>query len=69
MCFQIKARIVSYFMGLSKRPLTVFGMCVSIVFTLILVTICISTIMYCNAVKKSRIHPESNYIKVIRRAK
>ncbi|XP_059893423.1 cadherin-related family member 1-like isoform X3 [Gadus macrocephalus] len=65
----IKARIVSYFMGLSKRPLTVFGMCVSIVFTLILVTICISTIMYCNAVKKSRVHPESNYIKVIRRAK
>ncbi|KAG7507567.1 cadherin-related family member 1 isoform X2 [Solea senegalensis] len=65
----IKGRIISYIMGLSKRPLTVFGICVSIVTSLILLTICISTILYCNAVKKSRINPESNYIKVIRRIK
>ncbi|KAM7370675.1 hypothetical protein PAMP_010202 [Pampus punctatissimus] len=63
----IKGRIVSYFMGLSKRPLTVFGIFLSIVISLILLTICISTILYCNSVKKSRINPESNYIKVIRR--
>lgn len=67
--FQIKGRIISYFMGLSKRPLTVFGICFSIVMSLILLTICISTILYCNAVKKSRINPESNYIKVVRRIK
>lgn len=67
--FQIKGRMVSYFMGLSKRPLTVFGICSSIITSLILLTICISTILYCNAVKKSRINPESNYIKVIRRMK
>ncbi|XP_061787610.1 cadherin-related family member 1a isoform X2 [Nerophis lumbriciformis] len=65
----IKGRVVSYFMGLSKRPLTVFGICFSIVISLILLTICISTILYCSAVKKSRINPESNYIKVIRRPK
>ncbi|XP_039644049.1 cadherin-related family member 1-like isoform X3 [Perca fluviatilis] len=65
----IKGRIVSYFMGLSKRPLTVFGICLSIVTSLILLTVCISTIMYCNSVKKSRINPESNYIKVVRRTK
>lgn len=67
--FQIKGRIISYLMGLSKRPLTVFGICLSIVSSLILLTICISTILYCNAVKKSRINPESNYIKVVRRIK
>lgn len=67
--FQIKGRIISYFMGLSKRPLYIFGICVSIVTSLVLLTICISTILYCNAVKKSRINPESNYIKVIRRVK
>ncbi|XP_034716416.1 cadherin-related family member 1-like isoform X3 [Etheostoma cragini] len=65
----IKGRIVSYFMGLSKRPLTVFGICLSIVTSLLLLTVCISTIMYCNSVKKSRINPESNYIKVVRRTK
>lgn len=67
--FQVKGRIVSYFMGLRRRPLTVFGIFLSIVTSLILLTICISTILYCNAVKKSRINPESNYIKVIRRIK
>ncbi|KAM6951653.1 cadherin-related family member 1a isoform 2-T2 [Aplochiton taeniatus] len=65
----IKARVIAYFMGLSKRPATVFGIFLSIVTSLILLTICISTILYCNAVKKSRINPESNYIKVIRRPK
>ncbi|KAM6964164.1 cadherin-related family member 1a-like isoform 5-T5 [Tautogolabrus adspersus] len=65
----VKGRIISYFMGLSKRPLTVFGIFLSIATTLILLTICISTILYCNAVKKSRINPESNYIKVVRRMK
>ncbi|XP_032357300.1 cadherin-related family member 1 isoform X3 [Etheostoma spectabile] len=65
----IKGRIVSYFMGLSKRPLTVFGICLSIVTSLLLLTVCISTILYCNSVKKSRINPESNYIKVVRRNK
>lgn len=67
--FQVKGRIVSYFMGLRRRPLTVFGIFLSIVTSLILLTICISTILYCNSVKKSRINPESNYIKVIRRIK
>lgn len=67
--FQIKGRVISYFMGLNKRPLTVFGICLSIVISLILLTICISTILYCNSVKKSRINPESNYIKVVRRLK
>ncbi|XP_074519303.1 cadherin-related family member 1a isoform X2 [Halichoeres trimaculatus] len=65
----VKGRIISYFMGLSKRPLTVLGIFLSIAATLILLTICISTILYCNAVKKSRINPESNYIKVVRRMK
>nr|XP_012777279.1 cadherin-related family member 1 isoform X2 [Maylandia zebra] len=65
----IKGRVVSYFMGLSKRPLTVFGIFLSILTSLVLLTICISTILYCNAVKKSRINPESNYIKVVRRVK
>ncbi|XP_055085698.1 cadherin-related family member 1 isoform X2 [Periophthalmus magnuspinnatus] len=65
----IKGRIITYFRGLSKRPLTVFGICFSILTSLILLTVCISTILYCNSVKKSRINPESNYIKVIRRAK
>ncbi|KAM8837875.1 cadherin-related family member 1a isoform 3-T3 [Spinachia spinachia] len=65
----IKGRVISYFMGLSKRPLTVFGICLSIVSSLILLTMCISTILYCNSVKKSRINPESNYIKVVRRIK
>lgn len=67
--FQVKGRIVTYFMGLRRRPLTVFGIFLSIVISLILLTICISTILYCNAVKKSRINPESNYIKVVRRIK
>lgn len=67
--FQVKGRIITYFVGLSKRPLTVFGIFLSIVTSLILLTICISTILYCNAVKKSRINPESNYIKVVRRIK
>lgn len=66
---QVKGRIVTYFMGLRRRPLTVFGIFLSIVISLILLTICISTILYCNAVKKSRINPESNYIKVVRRIK
>lgn len=65
----IKGRLITYFRGLSKRPLTVFGIFFSMVTSLILLTICISTILYCNSVKKSRINPESNYIKVIRRAK
>lgn len=65
----VKGRIVTYFMGLRRRPLTVFGIFLSIVISLILLTICISTILYCNAVKKSRINPESNYIKVVRRIK
>ncbi|XP_075884272.1 cadherin-related family member 1a-like isoform X2 [Nelusetta ayraudi] len=65
----VKGRIVTYFMGLRRRPLTVFGIFISIVISLILLTICISTILYCNAVKKSRINPESNYIKVVRRIK
>ncbi|XP_028332998.1 cadherin-related family member 1-like isoform X2 [Gouania willdenowi] len=65
----IKGRIISYFMGLSKRPLTVFGIFFSIVTSLLLLTICISTTLYCHAVKKSRINPESNYIKVVRRTK
>ncbi|KAL3051609.1 hypothetical protein OYC64_001781 [Pagothenia borchgrevinki] len=65
----IKGRIISYFMGLSKRPLTVFGICLSIVTSLILLTTCISTILYCDSVKRSRINPESSYIKVVRRTK
>nr|XP_033962845.1 cadherin-related family member 1-like isoform X3 [Pseudochaenichthys georgianus] len=65
----IKGRVISYFMGLSKRPLTVFGICLSIVTSLILLTTCISTILYCDSVKRSRINPESNYIKVVRRTK
>lgn len=67
--FQVKGRIFSYLMGLSRRPLTVFGIFFSIVTSLILSTVCISTVLYCNAVKKSRINPESNYIKVVRRVK
>nr|XP_057918502.1 cadherin-related family member 1 isoform X2 [Doryrhamphus excisus]XP_057918503.1 cadherin-related family member 1 isoform X2 [Doryrhamphus excisus] len=65
----IKERVISYFMGLSKRPLTVFGICFSLVITFIMLTVCISTILYCSAVKRSRINPESNYIKVVRRPK
>ncbi|XP_061563679.1 cadherin-related family member 1 isoform X2 [Cololabis saira] len=65
----IKGRIISYFMGLSRRPMMIIGILSSVVTSLILLTICISTVLYCSAVKKSRIHPESNYIKVIRRVK
>ncbi|KAJ3608467.1 hypothetical protein NHX12_025514 [Muraenolepis orangiensis] len=65
----IRGRVVWYFLGLRQRPLAVFGMCVSVVVSLVLLTICISTVLYCSAVKKSRISPERNYIKVVRRAK
>lgn len=65
----IKGRIITYFRSLSRRPLTVFGICFSMVTSLILLTVFISTYLYCNSVKKSRIRPESNYIKVVRRVK
>ncbi|CAL1599657.1 unnamed protein product [Knipowitschia caucasica] len=65
----IKGRVITYFRGLRKRPLTVFGIFFSLVMSLILLTVCISTVLYCNSVKKSRICPENSYIKVIRRAK
>ena len=67
--FQIKERVIAYFLGLSKRPATVLGIFSCIVGIIILLTICVSTTLYCKAVKKSRINPEGSYIKVVRRHK
>lgn len=65
--FQIKARMVSYFLGLRNQPWTVFQICLSIIISAISMTVFISTFIYCKTVKKSRVGPQGNIIKIIRR--
>lgn len=66
--FQIKSRFFSYFLGLKKRPGTVFGICVTVVTFAISLTTFISTIIYWNSVKKSRVQSQGKIRKIMRRA-
>lgn len=66
-CFQIKSRFFSYFLGLRKRPGAVFGICLTVVAFAISLTIFISTLIYWNSVKKSRIQSQGKIRKIIRR--
>lgn len=63
-CFQVKSRFVSYFLGLRKRPGAVFGICLTVVTFAISLTIFISTLMYWNSVKKSRIQSQGKIRKI-----
>ncbi|XP_057704982.1 cadherin-related family member 1 isoform X2 [Corythoichthys intestinalis] len=63
----VKSRFVSYFLGLRKRPGTVFGIFMTAVTFAISLTIFISTLIYWNSVKKSRIKPQGKIRKIIRR--
>lgn len=66
-CFQIKSRFFSYFLDLRKRPRAVLGICLTVVTFAISVTIFVSTIIYWNSVKKSRVKPQGKIRKIIRR--
>ncbi|XP_040035380.1 cadherin-related family member 1a isoform X2 [Gasterosteus aculeatus] len=63
----IKSRFVSYFLGLRRRPGAVFGIFFSIVTFAISLTIVISTLIYWNSVKKSRVQAQGKIRKIIRR--
>ncbi|KAM9809158.1 cadherin-related family member 1a isoform 2-T2 [Syngnathus typhle] len=63
----VKSRFVSYFLGLRKRPGTVFGILMTAVTFAISLTIFISTLIYWNSVKKSRVKPQGKIRKIIRR--
>ncbi|XP_040923528.1 cadherin-related family member 1 isoform X2 [Betta splendens] len=63
----IKSRFFSYFLGLRKRPATVFGICLTVVTFAISLTIIISTLIYWNSVKKSRVQSQGKIRKIIRR--
>ncbi|XP_072293016.1 cadherin-related family member 1a isoform X2 [Eucyclogobius newberryi] len=63
----VKSQLYSYVLGLKKRPGTVFGICLTAVTFAVALTIFISTLIYWNAVKKSRVKPKSKIRKVSRR--
>ncbi|XP_071336625.1 cadherin-related family member 1a isoform X2 [Trachinotus anak] len=63
----IKSRFFSYFLGLRKRPGAVFGICLTIVTFAISLTIFISTLIYWNSVKKSRVQSQGKIRKIIKR--
>ncbi|XP_061766024.1 cadherin-related family member 1 isoform X2 [Nerophis ophidion] len=63
----VKSRFVSYFLGLRKRPGAVFGIFMTAVAFAISLTILISTLIYWNSVKKSRVKPQGKIRKIVRR--
>ncbi|XP_074502029.1 cadherin-related family member 1a isoform X2 [Sebastes fasciatus] len=63
----VKSRFVSYFLGLRKRPGAVFGICLTAVASAISLTIFISTLIYWNSVKKSRVQAQGKIRKIVRR--
>ncbi|XP_061646602.1 cadherin-related family member 1 isoform X4 [Phyllopteryx taeniolatus] len=63
----VKSRFVSYFLGLRKRPGAVFGIFMTAVTFAISLTIFISTLIYWNSVKRSRVKPQGKIRKIIRR--
>ncbi|XP_013860575.1 cadherin-related family member 1a isoform X2 [Austrofundulus limnaeus] len=63
----VKSRFFSYFLGLRKRPGTVFGICLTLVMFTISLTIVISTVMYWKSVKKTRVQPHGKIRKIARR--
>ncbi|XP_034754678.1 cadherin-related family member 1 isoform X2 [Etheostoma cragini] len=63
----IKSRFVSHFLGLRKHPGAVFGICLTFVTFAISLTIFISTFIYWNSVKKSRVQAQGKIRKIIRR--
>ncbi|XP_051936121.1 cadherin-related family member 1 isoform X2 [Hippocampus zosterae] len=63
----VKSRFVSYFLGLRKRPGAVFGIFMTAVTFAISLTIFISTLIYWNSVKKSRLKPQGKIRKIIKR--
>ncbi|KAK7901758.1 hypothetical protein WMY93_018527 [Mugilogobius chulae] len=63
----VKSQFYSYFLRLKKRPGTVFGICLSVVAFAVALTIFISTLIYWNSVKKSRVKPKSKIRKIARR--
>ena len=67
LCFQVKSRVVSYVLGLRKRPGAVFGIFLALVSIAISVTVFISTLIYWKSVKKTRINPQGKIRKIIRR--
>lgn len=66
-CFQIKSRFFSYILGLKKRPGAVIGICLTVVTFAVSVTVFVSTMIYWNSVKKSRVKPQGKIRKIIRR--
>ncbi|XP_034059709.1 cadherin-related family member 1 isoform X2 [Gymnodraco acuticeps] len=64
----VKSRFVSYFLGLRKRPGAVFGICFTAVTFAISLTIFISTLIYWNSVKKTRVQSKGKIRKIIRRS-
>ncbi|KAK5882477.1 hypothetical protein CesoFtcFv8_021058 [Champsocephalus esox] len=64
----VKSRFVSYFLGLRKRPGAVFGICFAAVTFAISLTIFISTLIYWNSVKKTRVQSKGKIRKIIRRS-
>lgn len=65
--FQVKSRFFSYFLSLKKHPAAVFGICFSVVTFAIAMTVLISTLIYCNTLKKSGVQPQGKIRKIIRR--
>ncbi|XP_054654283.1 cadherin-related family member 1 isoform X3 [Dunckerocampus dactyliophorus] len=63
----VKSRFVSYFLGLRKRPRAVFGIFMTAATFTISLTVLISTLIYWNSVKKSRVTPQGKIRKIIRR--
>lgn len=55
-------------MGLRKRPGAVFGICLTVVTFAISLTTFISTLIYWNSVKKSRVQSQGKIRKIIKRA-
>ncbi|XP_016892606.1 cadherin-related family member 1a isoform X2 [Cynoglossus semilaevis] len=63
----IKSRFFSYFLGLRKRPETVFWIFLTFASFTISLTIIFSTIIYWNSVKKSRVQSQGKIRKITRR--
>ncbi|XP_031661086.1 cadherin-related family member 1 isoform X3 [Oncorhynchus kisutch] len=63
----VKSRFFSYFLSLKKHPAAVFGICFSVVTFAIATTVLISTLIYCNTLKKSGVQPHGKIRKIIRR--
>uniref|UniRef100_A0AAV2JM21 Cadherin-related family member 1 n=1 Tax=Knipowitschia caucasica TaxID=637954 RepID=A0AAV2JM21_KNICA len=63
----VKSQFYSYFLRLKKRPSAVFGLCLTVVALAVGVTVFISTLIYWNSVKKTRVKPKSKIRKIARR--